>query len=58
MPWVHPFTSVIAGPKGSEKSMFVRRFVHNIKHMISGGGVYPSVSGGGAYPSVSGFYVI
>ena len=33
MPWVHPFTSVIAGPTGSEKSMFVRRFVHNIKHM-------------------------
>ena len=35
MPWVHPFTSVIAGPTGSEKSMFVRRFVHNIKHMMT-----------------------
>jgi hypothetical protein len=29
------FTSVIAGPKGSEKSMFVRRFVHNIKHKMT-----------------------
>jgi hypothetical protein len=35
MRWVHPFTSVIAGPKGSEKSMFVRRFVHNIKHKMT-----------------------
>ena len=34
MPWAHPFTSVIAGPTGSGKSMFVRRFVHNIKHMM------------------------
>ena len=33
MPWVHPFTSVIAGPTGSGQSMFVRWFVHNIKHM-------------------------
>jgi hypothetical protein len=32
MPWVHPFTSVIAGPTGSGKSVFVRRFVHNIRH--------------------------
>jgi hypothetical protein len=32
MPWVHPFTSVIIGPTGSGKSVFVRRFVHNIKH--------------------------
>ena len=35
MPWVHPFTSVIAGPTGSGKSGFVRRFVHNIKHMMT-----------------------
>jgi hypothetical protein len=35
MPWVHSFTSVIAGPTGSEKSMFVQRFVHNIKHMMT-----------------------
>jgi hypothetical protein len=35
MPWVHPFTSMIAGPTGSGKSMFVRRFVHNIKHMMT-----------------------
>jgi len=35
MPWVHPFTSVIAGPTGSGKSMFVRWFVHNIKHMMT-----------------------
>jgi len=35
MPWVHPFTSVIVGPTGSGKSMFVRRFVHNIKHMMT-----------------------
>ena len=30
MPWVHPFTSVIAGPTGSGQSMFVRWFVHNM----------------------------
>jgi hypothetical protein len=35
MPWVHPFTNMIAGPTGSGKSMFVRRFVHNIKHMMT-----------------------
>jgi hypothetical protein len=35
MPWVHPFTSMIAGPSGSGKSKFVRRFVHNIKHMMT-----------------------
>ena len=35
MPWVHPFTSVIAVPTGSGKSVFVRRFVHNIKHMMT-----------------------
>jgi hypothetical protein len=33
--WVHPFTSMIAGPTGSGKSMFVRRFVPNIKHMMT-----------------------
>ena len=33
MPWAHPFTSVISGPTGSGKSVFVRRFVHNIHHM-------------------------
>ena len=27
MPWVHLFTSVISGPTGSGKSVFVRRFV-------------------------------
>ena len=35
MPWVHPFTSVISGPTGSGKSVFVKRFVHNIKHMMT-----------------------
>jgi hypothetical protein len=35
MPWVHPFTSMIAGPTGSGKSIFVRRYVHNIKHMMT-----------------------
>ena len=35
MPWVHPFTSVISGPTGSGKSVFVRRFVHNIQHMMT-----------------------
>ena len=35
MPWVHPFTSVISGPTGSGKFVFVRRFVHNIKHMMT-----------------------
>ena len=33
MPWVHPFTSVISGSTGSGKSIFVRRFVHNIRHI-------------------------
>ena len=35
MPWIHPFTSLIAGPTGSGKSMFVKRFVTNIQHMMS-----------------------
>ena len=35
MPWVHPFTSLIAGPTGSGKSVFVKRFVSNIKHMMT-----------------------
>ena len=35
MPWVHPFTSVISGPTESGKSVFVRRFVHNIQHMMT-----------------------
>ena len=35
MPWVHPFTSVIAGPTGSGKTVFVKRFVNNIKHMMT-----------------------
>jgi hypothetical protein len=35
MPWVHPFTSVISGPTDSRKSVFVRRFVHNIKRMMT-----------------------
>ena len=35
IPWVHPFTSVISGPTGSGKSLFGRRFVHNIKHMMT-----------------------
>jgi hypothetical protein len=35
MPCVHPFSSVIAGLTGSGKSMFVRLFVHNIKHMMT-----------------------
>jgi putative ribosome biogenesis GTPase RsgA len=35
MPWVHPFTSMIVGPTGSGKSMLVRRFVPNIKHMMT-----------------------
>lgn len=33
MPWAHPFTSVITGPTGSGKSVFVRRFIDNIQHM-------------------------
>ena len=35
MPWVHPFTSVISGPTGSGKSVFFRRLVHNIRHMMA-----------------------
>ena len=34
MPWAHPFTSVISGPTGSGKSVFVRKFDHNIQHMM------------------------
>ena len=34
MPWVHPFTCLIAGPTGSGKTMFVKRFVANILHMM------------------------
>ena len=34
MPWVHPFTSVISRSTGSGKSVFVRRFVHTIQHMM------------------------
>jgi hypothetical protein len=62
MPWAHPFISMIAGPTCSGKSMFVRRFVYNIKHMMTPKPdrilwcYGPSVSGGGGgvYPSVSG----
>jgi hypothetical protein len=32
--FVHPFTNVISGPTGSGKFVFVRRLVHNIKHMM------------------------
>ena len=35
MLWVHPFTSVNSGPTGSGKSVSVRRFVHNIRHMMT-----------------------
>ena len=35
MLWVNPFTSVNSGQTGSGKSVFVRRFVHNIRHMMT-----------------------
>ena len=35
MSWVDPFTSIISGPTGCGKPVFVRRFVHNIKHMMT-----------------------
>jgi hypothetical protein len=35
MPWVDPFTSVISGSTGRGQSVFVRRFVHNIRHMMT-----------------------
>jgi hypothetical protein len=39
MPWEHPFTSGIAGPTGSGKSMFVRRFIwlgiHHVFHVVN-----------------------
>jgi hypothetical protein len=35
MPWVHPFTSVISGATRSGKSVFVRRFAHHIRHMVT-----------------------
>jgi hypothetical protein len=34
MPWIHPFTSVIPGSTGSGQSVCVRKFVHNIQHMM------------------------
>ena len=34
LPWAHPFTCVIPGPTGSGKTMFVRRFVKNIRDMM------------------------
>lgn len=30
LPWIHPFTSIIAGPSGSGKSVFVQKFLNNI----------------------------
>ena len=34
IPRAHPFTSVIVGPTGGGKTMFERRFVQNVKHMM------------------------
>lgn len=35
MPWIHPFTSIVSGPTGSGKSVFVKKFVENIDRMMS-----------------------
>ncbi|KAF4529784.1 hypothetical protein B566_EDAN018052 [Ephemera danica] len=34
MKWQHPFTSIIAGPTGCGKSVFVSKFLKHIKEMI------------------------
>ena len=31
--WRHPFTSILAGPSGSEKTVFVSKFLKNLKHL-------------------------
>ena len=35
LPWKHPFTCLIAGPSGSGKTMFVKRFLENIREMVT-----------------------
>ena len=35
LPWKHPFTCLIAGPTGSGKTFFVKRFVQNIRQMVT-----------------------
>ena len=35
LPWKHPFTSLIAGPTGSGKTMFIKKFVENIREMVT-----------------------
>jgi hypothetical protein len=33
--WQHPFTSVISGPTGAGKTVFVKKFIENIKEMVT-----------------------
>ena len=35
LPWKHPFTCLIAGPTGSGKTSFVKRFLANISEMVT-----------------------
>ena len=35
LPWKHPFTCLIAGPTGSGKTSFVKRFLANITEMVT-----------------------
>ncbi|PJE78547.1 hypothetical protein CI610_02517 [invertebrate metagenome] len=35
LPWKHPFTCMIAGPTGSGKTTFVKRFIDNIQQMMT-----------------------
>ena len=33
--WQHPFTCIVAGPTQSGKTEFVKRFIENLKDMVT-----------------------